>query len=383
MSAEATAGDVPRPSNPAKLVMDVTVAGLALLFLAPMLVCIAVLVRLDSRGPALYRQQRVGKDGRLFWILKFRSMVVDQDPGAVNVSAAGDPRVTRIGRYLREYYLDELPQLVNVVKGDMSLVGPRPETPEFVERYTPGERRVLAVRPGLVGPSTLGFMDEAERLAASPDPVACYEDVLMHERVQLDLQYLAVGSLRYDVALLSRQALAILRTCRPAGPSKPTRRTGRAALTGLLTGAILVVSLGVDIVPGNGGAASDFVAHAVAYGLLTTCLLAFGPVGLRQAKVLLVLGVGTLGALLEIAQLTVGRDAQWADVLANFSGAAAAAFGWGLVRRLRDRQVRSGPVPIIPAPSREISVTLLAERVEAGSGHDRHGTDAGGTDGDR
>ena len=213
MTAETVAGLLRRPSTLGKVVMDVAVAGIAVVLLAPLLLAIAALVRLDSPGPALFRQQRVGKDGRLFWILKFRSMVTDQRPGTANVSAADDPRVTRVGRFLRRLYLDELPQLINVVRGDMSLVGPRPETPEFVAQYTAQELQVLTVRPGLVGPSTLGFMDEAERLAESDDPVSCYTDVLLHERVQLDLSYLAKSSLRYDVVLLVRQATAILRSC--------------------------------------------------------------------------------------------------------------------------------------------------------------------------
>jgi lipopolysaccharide/colanic/teichoic acid biosynthesis glycosyltransferase len=119
--------------------------------------------------------------------------------------------VTSIGRVLRAWYLDELPQLFNVLKGDMALVGPRPETPEFVALYTAAERRVLDVRPGLAGPSTLGFMNEAERLAGCDDPLEHYRRVLIHERVRLDLGYLDRRSLAYDVGLLVRQVVAIAR----------------------------------------------------------------------------------------------------------------------------------------------------------------------------
>jgi lipopolysaccharide/colanic/teichoic acid biosynthesis glycosyltransferase len=199
-----------RPT-PAKRTFDVVVAGLALLLLWPVLVMIAIAVRLDSPGPVLFRQVRIGRDGVPFVMLKFRTMVVDASVRSANVSADGDPRVTRTGRVLRHWYLDELPQLLNVLSGSMSMVGPRPETPEFVALLDADERRVLSVRAGLVGPSTLGFMDEAQVLAAVPDPLRYYTGTMLHERVREDLHYLDEGSLRYDLCLLSRQAWAILR----------------------------------------------------------------------------------------------------------------------------------------------------------------------------
>jgi lipopolysaccharide/colanic/teichoic acid biosynthesis glycosyltransferase len=116
-----------------------------------------------------------------------------------------------VGRVLRDWYVDELPQLLNVLKGDMGLVGPRPETPEFVELYTADERRVLSVKPGLAGPSTLGFMDEAERLATGGDALELYRTELVHERVRLDLGYLEGRSLGRDMWLLMRQVVAIAR----------------------------------------------------------------------------------------------------------------------------------------------------------------------------
>jgi lipopolysaccharide/colanic/teichoic acid biosynthesis glycosyltransferase len=196
---------------PAKRVFDVVVASVALILLAPVLTVIALAVKLDSPGPVLYRQTRVRRGGQLFRLLKFRTMVVDADRMAANISPSGDPRITRVGRYLRRSYLDELPQLFNVVRGDMSLVGPRPETPEFVEFYTPEERRVLTVRPGLIGPSTLAFMDETELLAQAADPLTYYRTTVLHERVRVDLGYLARRSLSYDIRLLATQALAIVR----------------------------------------------------------------------------------------------------------------------------------------------------------------------------
>ncbi len=192
-------------------IVDRALAGLMLLLLSPLLVLIAVLVRTTSPGPAFYRQVRVGLDGRPFEIYKFRTMVVGADRLAANISPTDDPRVTRVGRTLRAWYLDELPQLFNVVKGDMGLVGPRPETPEYVALYSPAERQVLRVRPGIAGPSTLAFMDESERLAGAEDPAEHYENVLLHERVQADLAYLDQRSLGRDLLLLLRQVALVLR----------------------------------------------------------------------------------------------------------------------------------------------------------------------------
>jgi lipopolysaccharide/colanic/teichoic acid biosynthesis glycosyltransferase len=199
---------------PGKRAFDLAVAAVAIVLLVPVLAAIAVAVKLDSPGPVLYRQQRVSRGGRLFELLKFRTMVVGADRMAANVSATGDPRVTRVGAFLRKSYLDELPQLLNVLRGDMSLVGPRPETPEFVALYSPEERRVLTVRPGLAGPSTLAFMDEADLLAAAPDPVAFYTTTVLHDRVRADLTYLERRSIGYDIRLLATQVLSIVRRLR-------------------------------------------------------------------------------------------------------------------------------------------------------------------------
>jgi len=191
--------------------VDRGVAAVALVGLAPLMVLIGGAVRLTSPGPVVFAQVRVGQGGRPFRIYKFRTMVDGADRLSANVSPSRDPRVTSVGRVLRACHLDELPQLVNIVKGDMTLVGPRPETPEYVALYDASERRVLDVKPGLVGPSTLAFMDEPERLAAAPDPEAYYRSVLMHERVRLDLAYLEKRSLSADARLVLRQAMAIVR----------------------------------------------------------------------------------------------------------------------------------------------------------------------------
>jgi lipopolysaccharide/colanic/teichoic acid biosynthesis glycosyltransferase len=196
--------------RPGKRMFDIVVSALALLVLTPVLLAI-VMAEWVSSGPAFYRQQRVTLYGERFDILKFRTMVVGADRMSSNVSPAGDPRVTRLGRFLRKWYLDELPQLYNVLRGDMSLVGPRPETPEFVALLAPEERRVLTVRTGIAGPSTLAFMDEADQLAAETDPVAYYRTTMLHDRVRADLSYLDHCSLAYDVRVLCRQVAEIAR----------------------------------------------------------------------------------------------------------------------------------------------------------------------------
>jgi lipopolysaccharide/colanic/teichoic acid biosynthesis glycosyltransferase len=197
-----------------KRLFDILVSLLVLVLLTPLLAVLAIVVWLDSGRPILFTQTRVGMHGHTFRLLKFRTMVADAERRGANVSSTNDPRVTRSGRFLRRWYLDELPQLVNVVRGDMSLVGPRPETPEFVAMFTPEERRVLTVRAGIAGPSTLAFMNEAELLADADDAVRLYEQQILHERVRADLSYLDRRSLAYDVRLLLAQVVAVLRRLR-------------------------------------------------------------------------------------------------------------------------------------------------------------------------
>lgn len=196
--------------RPVKRLFDIVVSSAALVLLSPVFLAISAAERL-SGGPVFYKQQRVTLYGETFEMLKFRTMVVGADRMGANVSPEGDPRVTRLGRFLRRWYLDELPQVFNVLRGDMSLVGPRPETPEFIALLGPDERRVLTVRSGMAGPSTLAFMDEGEILAGMADPAGYYRAAMVHDRNQADLTYLGHRSVFYDLALLVRQAAAILR----------------------------------------------------------------------------------------------------------------------------------------------------------------------------
>lgn len=185
---------------------DLLAAGLGLLLLAPVLLAIALWVRLDSPGPALFRQTRVGQGGRLFRIRKFRTMGVAHSPeesGSLEVTIGNDPRITRAGRFLRRCKLDELPQLLDVVQGHMALVGPRPEVPQHVGHWPPALReRILAVRPGLTDPASLAFADEAERLARAADPAREYREVITPAKLAMSARYLDERSLASDLRLI-------------------------------------------------------------------------------------------------------------------------------------------------------------------------------------
>lgn len=184
--------------------LDVVVSAVGLAFLAPPMGLIAVLVRHDSPGPAIFRQERVGRYGRTFVIYKFRSMRVVSAAGP-SVTSSTDVRVTPVGAWLRSHKLDELPQLVNVLKGDMSLVGPRPEVQEFVDLWDPELRElVLSIRPGITDPMTLSLRREEELLAAATEPETYYRVVLVPQKVKAYAEYVQSRSLRADLGLLIR-----------------------------------------------------------------------------------------------------------------------------------------------------------------------------------
>jgi lipopolysaccharide/colanic/teichoic acid biosynthesis glycosyltransferase len=203
-------GDVAAPGWPARLDaaakrgFDLAVSAVALALLWPLLLGLALWVRLDSPGPAYYRALRVGRDGRPFTMLKFRTMAVGADRGA-GITGADDARVTRAGRRLRRTRLDELPQLINVLAGDMSLVGPRPESPRYVRYYTPEQLAVLSVRPGVTGPTQLRFRDEAALLTEA-DVEAQYLRELLPAKLASDLDYVRRRTLLGDIAILVKTA---------------------------------------------------------------------------------------------------------------------------------------------------------------------------------
>lgn len=198
-----------------KRAFDFSVALAGLVMTSPILAAAALAVKLSSPGPAFYAGPRVGRGGELFEIHKLRTMRTGADTAGPAVTAGDDPRVTAVGRMLRRTKLDELPQLWNVVKGDMSLVGPRPEHPAFVARYTAEQRRLLDVRPGMTGPSALAFIDEEQELRGGRAEER-YVDRVMPQKLDLELRYLERASFRSDLGVLLRTAALVL--------SRPFRR---------------------------------------------------------------------------------------------------------------------------------------------------------------
>ena len=194
----------------AKRVFDVVVSCMALLILSPLLFVIAVAIKIDSDGPVLFKQERVGLNGQRFEIYKFRTMVANAANLGPNITTRNDPRITRVGAFLRRWYLDELPQLINVLKGEMSIVGPRPETPEYVDLYTSEQRQVLSVKPGMAGLATIVYRNEEQLLAESHDPEAFYIEHVMPERLKLELEYVKNQSLLYDLKLLAQMVWVTL-----------------------------------------------------------------------------------------------------------------------------------------------------------------------------
>ena len=177
--------------------------------LAPLLLLLAVVIRLDSRGPALFLQQRLGHRGRAFAIYKFRTLAADREPPLVVVDP--DPHVTRAGRLLRRLKLDELPQLLNVARGEMSLVGPRPETPENLVAIDAEQlERWLSERPGITGAASLELIAENDALADHPDPVTAYRQVIIPAKVQRDIEYQQRRTLLSDLGLLAATPFRVL-----------------------------------------------------------------------------------------------------------------------------------------------------------------------------
>lgn len=194
--------------------IDVTASAIGLVVLSPVMAAIAVRIKQDSPGPVIFAQQRVGRHGRPFTIYKFRTMQVSA-PGP-SVTATGDPRVTRVGMRLRATKLDELPQLVNVLRGDMSLVGPRPEVPDYVDKWPhDSAQSILSVRPGITDPVTLSLRDEERILAGSTQPAIFYEEVLLPSKAKQYTEYVGTRSISSDIRILAQTAWALRRTRQP------------------------------------------------------------------------------------------------------------------------------------------------------------------------
>lgn len=191
--------------------LDVVVSLVGLALFLPLMLALALWVMCDSRGPILYRQVRVGRNGRDFRLLKFRSMRVDADRLGLITVGGRDPRVTRAGYYLRKYKLDELPQLLNVLRGDMSLVGPRPEVRKYVDLYTPEQLRVLTVRPGITDLASLRYRHENDLLAQAEDPDTYYIETVMPAKLALNLEYIDHQSFWGDLRLIGQTVVAVCR----------------------------------------------------------------------------------------------------------------------------------------------------------------------------
>lgn len=185
-----------------KRIVDTMGALVGLLIASPGLLLCAVAVRLDSRGPIFYRQWRVGQHGRTFQIFKLRTMIDGTDKHGSQFTVSGDPRITKVGKILRKTKVDEIPQLLNVLRGEMSLVGPRPEVPEYTEKYTSQERMVLDVRPGMTGPASLAYIDEERLLATTVDQEDFYVNTIMRRKLQADIAYCRNVSLFEDVRII-------------------------------------------------------------------------------------------------------------------------------------------------------------------------------------
>ena len=183
----------------------------ALLLLSPVLLVIAVLIKIESKGPVLYLQERIGKDLKPFLICKFRTMVTDADRKGLLTVGGRDPRITNIGYYLRKFKMDELPQLFNVITGEMSIVGPRPEVRKYVELYSPEQRRVLSVKPGITDYASIAYVNENEILGNSTDPEKTYIEQIMPEKLELNMKYIAEKSLMTDVKIILRTLLSIVK----------------------------------------------------------------------------------------------------------------------------------------------------------------------------
>lgn len=185
-----------------KRLFDLIASGLGLICLSPIFLIVAIWIKCDSKGPVFYRQVRVGRYNRDFRIFKFRSMRVGSDKGSLVTIGGRDPRVTRSGYFIRKFKIDELPQLINVFTGDMSLVGPRPEVRHYVNYWTPEQMHVLDVRPGITDPASIKFRNENELLEQAEDPEKYYIEVVMQEKLKLYLEYVQQASFFYDLKLI-------------------------------------------------------------------------------------------------------------------------------------------------------------------------------------
>ena len=200
-----------KPQLIAKRAMDIVLSACALAVLWPLLLLIALAIWIDDPGPVFYRQVRVGRNGKTFRIFKFRSMVMDADKKGLAITVGRDSRITRVGTVLRKTKLDELAQLLNVLLGQMSFVGPRPEVPKYVELYTPYQRQVLLVRPGITDYASIAYRNENDLLAGAPTPETMYIEQIMPDKIELNMKYLREISPLADIRLILKTIVAVIK----------------------------------------------------------------------------------------------------------------------------------------------------------------------------
>ncbi len=193
-----------------KRLFDIVFSLLGLIILSPFILVLAILIKEEDGGSVFYRGVRVGRHGKPFRIFKFRTMVVNAENIGGPSTADDDPRITGIGRFLRKYKLDELPQLINVLKGEMSLVGPRPEVPHYVNMLTKEERAILSVRPGITDWASICNSDEGAVLAGSPDPEKAYMEKIRPEKIRLQLKYVRERSFFVDLKIIFKTLRTII-----------------------------------------------------------------------------------------------------------------------------------------------------------------------------
>lgn len=185
-----------------KRLFDIVASGIGIIVLSPLLLIIALRIKTGSDGPVFFKQVRVGKDGKEFEILKFRTMVVNAEKLGRQITVGADNRITKVGGFLRKYKLDELPQLFNVFKGDMSLVGPRPEVPRYVAMYTEEQRKVLSVKPGITDLASIRYRDENELLGKAENPDEFYINTIMPDKLTLNMEYIKKSNVFYDIYII-------------------------------------------------------------------------------------------------------------------------------------------------------------------------------------
>ncbi|WP_315071700.1 sugar transferase [uncultured Clostridium sp.] len=185
-----------------KRIFDFVCSTLGLIILSPFLIIIAIRIKTDSDGPVFFRQIRVGEKNKEFEILKFRTMVVDAEKLGRQITVGNDSRITKIGAFLRKYKLDELPQLINVFKGDMSLVGPRPEVPRYVKLYNDKQKKVLQVKPGITDLASIRYRDENELLGEAENPDEFYINTIMPDKLALNLEYINRNNVFIDIYII-------------------------------------------------------------------------------------------------------------------------------------------------------------------------------------